>query len=157
MLAVGTKIINQDYLNCILMGLLGAGLFLGIISRISMPQSIDNPVPSELRTLSDYIYKALEDSIERHINESKQMEIQKLINGLNSETLPNKINDLINFVNDKDLNADGKQELKIKCDKYYAIGDYNSMIRELTIYFSIQHISGLLHQDQDQNQNQKTR
>ena len=152
MLAMGTKVMNHAYLNCFIMGLLGAGLFLGIISRISIPQNIDNPVHSELITLSDYIYKALEDSIERYINESKQMEIQKLINEINSEILPSKVNDLINFINEKELDSDGKQELKIRCDKYYAIGDYNSMIRELTVYFSIQHISKYLSLHQDKNQ-----
>jgi hypothetical protein len=134
------------------MSFLSAGLFLGIISKISMPQGTGNPVSSELRTLSDYIYDALESAIRRHINESDQIEIQNLIGDIDPEILPNAVYDLINYIPKDELDDDGKQDMKIKCDRYYSIGDYNSMIRELAEYVSIPHLKRyILNQNKRRN------
>lgn len=84
MRSMGTSMIEDTYLNSILMGLLGAGLFLGIISRITA-KNYDEELGVQLKTLSDYIYDSLEDSIQRQVAQTKHIEIQGFIQLIDKE------------------------------------------------------------------------
>jgi hypothetical protein len=141
MRSMGVNIIENSYLNCILMGLLGAGIFLGIISRFAA-KNYDEDLGVQLKTLSDYIYESLEDSIKRQVAQTKQLQIQEFIDLVDKKKLQKNADTLINIIHS--LDDKGKQELRVKFDKFYISGDFSSIVLELTNYFNIPFLKQIL-------------
>lgn len=76
--SVGVDMIENDYLNWILTSLIGAGLFLGVLSRIAVNEQVDDNL-NKIKTLSDYIYDSINDSMTRKIDLEKGDEVINLL------------------------------------------------------------------------------
>lgn len=138
MRAMGTTIIQHGMLNCILEGLLGAALFLGIISRLSLPGASGDQLEPGLKTIKDYIYDFLDDSIARRIMQIVESRIKKFGKTVDKDQLLAEASRLIGGP-DK-LSAEQKKDLRIRFDEYASKGDYVPIIRILIKYYELDYI-----------------
>jgi len=137
MRAVGTRLIQNDLLDCIFQGLLGSGLFLGIISRVSF-QEINSEVGSQLKTIRDFIYEFLDDSIARRVMQRVESKIKAFGRRVDKDRLLEEASRLIG--GPSKLTAEQKQELVIKFDELASRGDYVSIVRILIEYYEVDYI-----------------
>lgn len=140
MKAVGVNIVsNHEILNCILMSLVGAGLFLGVLSNFPSNIQIGGQF-SEIKTLGDFIYNALDDYMDREIDRDGRKKLLDFLAKYDPKLvcypLPNSddglslINKFINFNSFLDKNA--KDDLRFRIDGYVSKGDLLRAIFELT-------------------------
>ena len=139
MKALGVNLINSLLLNCVIIGLIGAGLFLGLLSRIAVNGQLDEQF-ANIRTLSDYIYNALNDSMNRKVDRVKRGEILKILadydikyllnpipNSKSTKGLVVQLIDINSYMTEED-----KTNLYLKINKYSEEGNYALLFFELT-------------------------
>jgi hypothetical protein len=139
MKTVGVNMIKNDYLDYILMSMIGAGLFLGIISKIAVHEQINDNL-TKIKTLSDYIYDALNDSMKRKIDEDKGEEIRMLLTEYDVADLVRPLDgssdgrgvliqlvDTSSYLTEKDKNM-----LRLLINNYASQKNYAALLFELT-------------------------
>jgi len=138
---IGTQIINNELLNPIFLGLIGSGVFLGIISKVTIHDE-SSKVTSQIKPIRDYIYEYLYESIERLEMKITESKIREITDKLDPELIMTEANRLIGGL--IKLDNDQKYELKIQFDKYEANKDYDSVIRDLIKNSDVDYIIGSL-------------
>jgi len=54
MQTVGTRVLQDDLLNAILQGMLGAAIFLGIVTKVPLAKSSDGDINESIKTIRDF-------------------------------------------------------------------------------------------------------
>lgn len=139
--AVGARVIQNELLNHVFQGLLGAGLFLGIISRVSISQS-ENEVGAQLKTIRDAIYEFLDDALARRVMQNVESRIKAFGKEIDSARLLSESTRLVGGITK--LNAEQQLEQKVRFDDYASRGDYVSIVRVLIAYYEVDYVVGEL-------------
>jgi len=138
MRAMGTQIIQHGMLNCIFQGLIGAALFLGIISRVSLRSVATDEVDPAIRTIRDFIYEFLDETIARRVMQSVESQIKKFGKRVDRDSFLGEASRLIGGPDL--LSAEQKQDLRIKFDEYASRGDYVQIVRVLITYYEVDYV-----------------
>lgn len=137
--ASGIKMIDDKNLNYILLGLIGAGIFLGILSKIAVDGQGEGKL-QEIKTLSDYIYEALNDSMTRKVDQETQYELDKLLEDYEMTDFLTPVPGakdgrgiIIQLIDTSSyLAEEKKQELKVHIEEMASLGNYAAIFFELT-------------------------
>jgi hypothetical protein len=135
--AIGTRVIENEPLNCVLQGILSSGLFLGIISRISLPET-NSEVTAQLKTIRDFIYEFLDDSIARQVMQSVESKIKPFSKQADKDRLLEEASRLIG--GPPQLTAEQKSALIIEFDELASHGDFVSIVRILIRYYEVDYV-----------------
>lgn len=136
--ALGTRVIEHETLNCIFQSLLGAGIFVGIITRWSIPGDSKNEVGAQLITIRDYLYEFLDASIARRVMQEVESAIKDLGKNVGNDYLLKEATRLIG--GPPQLTTEQKDKIRLKFDEYATVGDYSSIIRTLIVYYDVDYI-----------------
>ncbi|RMH68677.1 MAG: hypothetical protein D6675_15210 [Gemmatimonadetes bacterium] len=142
--ALGISFGNDLFLNKSLQSLLGAGLFIGVISTVAVPTVSQGENTPQLKTLRDFIYDYLNTSINRKLTQRIDREIKKLHNNIiDKERFQNEAEFILQGIHD--LTQEEKKKLSMDFTLWGNSGRYSLIIRELVQYrdldFIIQQLS----------------
>jgi len=136
---VGTQVVDIVLLNDVLMGILGAGSFLGIISKVTISKSVDKELGSQLKTLRDYVYEFLEGKISRQVMQIVESKIRTVTQRpIDKDRFLKEANRLLGGTK---LSQDQKGKMRIQFDEWvHKEGDYGSVIRELIKDYEVDYV-----------------
>jgi hypothetical protein len=141
---IGTEVIGHGFLNCILTSFLGAGIFLGIITKLPIAEP-DYSAGEQLKTVRDFIYSFLDRSIEQKLRQLIQVELRNFEPGgsySNGNYFTSNQGDQFLrrvkwLIKGSSLSRDEVNYYIAESDAYVEQGDYVSVILILTNYYDL--------------------
>ena len=140
MQALGVKFTNVATLNNGILSLLGAGLFIGIISTIALPASSQtDEFGPQLKTLRDFVFDYLNVSINRELTQRLEKEIKKLHRNIfDKDRFYDEAEIMLGGI--KEIPEEERKQLSAKFLMASNEGKYALVIRELAKYRDIDFI-----------------
>ena len=133
--AIGTKVIEQPTLNMILLGILGAGIFAGVVSRVSISGPLQQDTVKHLQTIRDMAFAFLEDRISRKVLQLVEERIRNLTIDVDPDLIVEEASRLIG--GPSELDADEKQCIRVHFDELATAGDYAEIVRVLLKHYDV--------------------
>ena len=146
--AVGARLVDNPLLNSISFGIIGPGVFLGIVSKLPYPKPSTSNIEDQLHTLRDYIYNILDKSISRKTIQIVELKIRDAGRYFDPENLLREVGYMLEPLSE--LTEKQKDDLLIRFDEHITLEDYGPVIRELKKYYDFDYIIKRLSHENDQ-------